>query len=109
MNPISNKYPKALLMVLTIAILSACGNAPAPNSTVQKDVQSIPKKKNVLIVLSAENSLTLKDGKIIPTGFFLDEFAVPAQALAAAGYTLQIATPEGSRTTLFNSLFISML
>ena len=100
MNRILNKYPKALLIVITIAMLSACGNAPSPDSTAKKAGQSIPKKKNVLIVLSAENSLTLKDGKIIPTGFFLDEFAIPAQALAAAGYTLQIATPGGSRPHL---------
>jgi putative intracellular protease/amidase len=97
MNPILNNYLKALLIVITIATFSACGNASNSASTSnKKPADTTPENKNVLIVLSAENSLTLSDGKVIPTGFFLDEFAVPAQALAAAGYTLSIATPEGS-------------
>ncbi|RZJ86392.1 MAG: hypothetical protein EOO20_18405, partial [Chryseobacterium sp.] len=96
MNPIVKKYSNLMLTVVTIAILAACGNRPALDNTAKKEARSIPKNKEVLIVLSAENSLTLKGGKIIPTGFFLDEFAVPAQALAAAGYTLRIATPGGN-------------
>ncbi|MBT2560262.1 type 1 glutamine amidotransferase domain-containing protein [Pedobacter sp. ISL-68] len=96
MNPILKKYSKLVLTMIIIVMLSACGNAPTSDSVAKNAGQSIPKTKNVLIVLSAENSLTLKDGTTIPTGFFLDEFAVPAQALAAAGYTLNIATPGGT-------------
>ncbi len=56
--------------------------------------------KKVLVILSGEHTLKLKDAKTFETGFYLNEFAVPAQALMDAGYTLTVATPNGSAPSL---------
>jgi putative intracellular protease/amidase len=95
MNPKFIKY-LTLSIVTALSTLSACTNSPSSQNTIKRADQPYLGKKNVLIVLSAKNSLTLEDGETIPTGFFLDEFAVPAQALVAAGYSLKIATPGGT-------------
>ncbi|MCY1294646.1 Protein/nucleic acid deglycase 1 [compost metagenome] len=53
-------------------------------------------KGEVLVLLSSENQLPLKDGKQYPTGFYLNEFGVPADHLLKAGYQLVLVTPKGN-------------
>jgi putative intracellular protease/amidase len=53
-------------------------------------------KGKVLVVLSSQTELPLKSGKLHTTGFYMNEFGVPADALLKAGYTLVIATPKGN-------------
>lgn len=50
--------------------------------------------KKILVVLSGESKITLRNGVIHPTGFFLSELAVPVRSLIDAGYELVFATPE---------------
>ncbi|MBU3077884.1 type 1 glutamine amidotransferase domain-containing protein [Sphingomonas quercus] len=50
----------------------------------------------ILLVASSVNAMTLKDGRKIPTGYFLNELAVPAQAFIRAGYDVVVATPDGN-------------
>ena len=40
--------------------------------------------------------MQLTEGKTEPTGYYLNEFGVPAKALVDAGYTLVLATPKGN-------------
>lgn len=49
----------------------------------------------VLVVLSDSDQLNLKDGKVMQTGFFLNELMQPVQAFIAAGHTVVFATPSG--------------
>ncbi len=56
--------------------------------------------KKVLVVLSSENKITLKDGIEHPTGFFLSELMVPTLALIKAGYTPVFANPKGNEPTM---------
>jgi putative intracellular protease/amidase len=56
--------------------------------------------KPVLVVLSGGHALKLKDGKIYPTGFYLNELAVPLRAVIDAGFRPIIATPSGSIPSL---------
>lgn len=49
----------------------------------------------VLVVLSDQDQLDLKDGKVMQTGFFLNELMEPVQAFIAAGHTVVFATPSG--------------
>jgi len=58
-------------------------------------VYSAPKK--VLVILSSENKITLKEGKVHPTGFFLSELMVPMKSIIEAGYEPVIATPSGKK------------
>lgn len=51
---------------------------------------------DILVIASSTDRLTLADGRSIPVGFFLNEFAVPAQYLAQKGYRLVLATPSGA-------------
>ncbi|WP_146010038.1 hypothetical protein [Burkholderia sp. WAC0059] len=53
-------------------------------------------KGKILIVLSSEHVLPLKDGKTFDTGYYLNELVVPARRFAEAGYTLVFATPQGN-------------
>nr|WP_234792982.1 type 1 glutamine amidotransferase domain-containing protein [Ensifer adhaerens] len=50
---------------------------------------------NILVVLSAENSLDLKDGKVFETGFYLNELMQPVKAFLDAGHEVTFATPKG--------------
>ncbi|WP_252270758.1 type 1 glutamine amidotransferase domain-containing protein [Pseudomonas subflava] len=53
-------------------------------------------KGQVLVLLSSENQLALKDGRSYPTGYYLNEFGVPADRLLKAGYELVLVTPKGN-------------
>ncbi|MGY4527242.1 type 1 glutamine amidotransferase domain-containing protein [Pseudomonas sp. UBA4617] len=50
----------------------------------------------VLVLLSSEHQLPLQDGKRYPTGYYLNEFGVPADQLLKAGYKLVLVTPKGN-------------
>ena len=58
--------------------------------------QAAEPKGQVLVLLSSETQLTLKDGKSYPTGYYLNEFGVPADQLLKAGYELVLVTPKGN-------------
>ena len=48
---------------------------------------------NVLVVLSDADHLDLKDGKVFPTGFYLNELMQPVKLLLDAGHRITFATP----------------
>lgn len=56
--------------------------------------------RKVLVVLSSESKITLKDGITHPTGFFLSELMVPVKGLIEAGYDPVFATPQGNEPTM---------
>lgn len=53
-------------------------------------------KGEVLVLLSSEQQLPLQGGKQYSTGYYLNEFGVPADELIKAGYTLVLVTPKGN-------------
>ncbi|MDM3885935.1 type 1 glutamine amidotransferase domain-containing protein [Pseudomonas sp. BCRC 81390] len=53
-------------------------------------------KGEVLVLLSSERQLPLQDGQGYPTGYYLNEFGVPADQLLKAGYKLVLVTPKGN-------------
>lgn len=55
---------------------------------------------DVLVVLSDANHLELRDGKVFPTGFYLNELMQPVKKLLDAGHTVTFATPHGQAPTL---------
>lgn len=55
---------------------------------------------NVLVVLSDVSQLELKDGKTMPTGFYLNELMQPVKLLLDAGHTLTYVTPLGKAPTM---------
>jgi len=50
----------------------------------------------VLVVLSSEQQLALRDGKTYQSGYFLNELAVPLGKIIDAGYTPVFADPKGN-------------
>jgi len=54
---------------------------------------------NVLIVLSAADAWTRADGSKYASGYWAEEFVVIHERLAAAGCSIDIATPAGRRPT----------
>ncbi|MEI2301778.1 type 1 glutamine amidotransferase domain-containing protein [Ensifer sp. MJa1] len=55
---------------------------------------------NILVVLSDENRLELKDGKVFETGFYLNELMQPVTAFLDAGHRVTFATPKGMAPTV---------
>ncbi|GGM19260.1 type 1 glutamine amidotransferase domain-containing protein [Deinococcus aerophilus] len=56
--------------------------------------------KKILVVMSSESALPLQGGQTHATGFYLNEFGVPAHRLVQEGYDLTVATPRGNRPPL---------
>jgi putative intracellular protease/amidase len=54
----------------------------------------------LLVVLSASDHWTLKDGTRHPTGYWAEEFAVPYRVFRDAGLDVDIATPGGAAPTV---------
>ena len=63
-------------------------------------VQAQPGKGKILVIISSENTLRLKDGKTFPTGYYLNELTVPAKKLVEAGYELVFANPKGNKPSM---------
>ena len=79
------------------SILSLAIIAGLSQSAYAADAQSSKASKGeVLVLLSSENVMQLAEGKTEPTGYYLNEFGVPAKALVDAGYKLVLATPKGN-------------
>jgi len=78
---------KSLLSIIPLAV-SASFSATADTEALVKG--------EVLVLLSSENIMQLSDGKTAPTGYYLNEFGVPAKALVDAGYKLVLASPKGN-------------
>ena len=55
---------------------------------------------NILMVVSAADSLTMKDGSEHPTGYWAEELVVSHQTLLEAGHTVHLATPAGKKPTV---------
>lgn len=55
---------------------------------------------NVLVVLSDADHLQLKDAKVFPTGFYLNELMQPVKLLLEAGHRITFATPTGRAPTV---------
>jgi putative intracellular protease/amidase len=66
------------------------------NHLNNRTMENTKSKGTILLIASSSNTLQLKEGKSVPTGYFLDELAVPAQAFVAEGYDIVVATPEGN-------------
>jgi putative intracellular protease/amidase len=54
----------------------------------------------ILMVVSAADSLIMKDGTRHPTGYWAEELAVSHRLLREAGHRIDIATPGGTRPTV---------
>ncbi len=55
---------------------------------------------NILMVVSAADSLTMRDGSKHPTGYWAEELVVSRQTLLEDGHTVRIATPGGAKPTV---------
>jgi putative intracellular protease/amidase len=55
---------------------------------------------NILMVVSAADSLTMKDGSQHPTGFWAEELVVAHRTLQQAGHNVDFATPGGVKPTV---------
>ncbi|MFZ5529199.1 MAG: type 1 glutamine amidotransferase domain-containing protein [Pseudomonadota bacterium] len=74
-------------LISALALTTAALASAAPPSV----------KGDVLVLLSSETALPLQGGKSFASGYYLNEFGVPADALQHAGYRLTIVTPKGNR------------
>lgn len=54
----------------------------------------------ILMVVSAADSMTMKDGTEHPTGYWAEELVASHRELRDAGHTVHIATPNGAKPTV---------
>ena len=54
-------------------------------------------KGTILVLGSNATRIEIEGGRTGPTGNYLNETVVPAMALVEAGYTLVLATPDGTK------------
>jgi putative intracellular protease/amidase len=92
-----NRYGKEEFMSKIKSAATAIAMAAAIGSPLAASAQSAGK---VLVVLSSEHQLTLKDGKTYQSGYFLNELAVPLSKLIEAGYTPVFADPKGNEPVM---------
>jgi putative intracellular protease/amidase len=91
-----NKTLPILLLISSSSLsLSAFSHGHESGSGEGHESQT-DTKGEVLVLLSSEDRMQLTEGKTEPTGYYLNEFGVPAKALVDAGYTLVLATPKGN-------------
>jgi len=64
------------------------------------NIHALENKGKVLVIMSNADKLKLKDGKTADTGFFLNEFAIPAREILDAGYEIVVATPQGKKPVM---------
>ncbi|KRE79201.1 type 1 glutamine amidotransferase domain-containing protein [Arthrobacter sp. Soil763] len=55
---------------------------------------------NILMVVSAADSLTMRDGSKHPTGYWAEELVVSHRTLKDAGHSVSLATPGGAKPTV---------
>lgn len=55
---------------------------------------------HVLVVLSDEGQLQLKNKQVFKTGFYLNELMQPTKMLLDAGHTVTFATPKGESSNV---------
>ncbi len=84
------------LVRFVIVVMLASGIACAPGVGAAEAVRTHHSGR-VLIVASSSGELVLKDGRHVPTGYYLNELAIPAMRLEEAGYDLVVATPSGEK------------
>tara|TARA_R110002072_G_scaffold30097_2_gene94288 strand:- start:5684 stop:6487 length:804 start_codon:yes stop_codon:yes gene_type:complete len=86
------------LLIVGIALLSACGNNTNISKTVEKEIDAKPEKnttmKKVLFVLTSHDELGNTGEK---TGFWIEEFAAPYYLLKDQGVEITIASPKGGQ------------
>lgn len=63
-------------------------------------LSSFAAKGKVLVVVSSQDKLTLRDGKTYPTGYYFNELTVPVRKLMENGYDVVFANPKGNRPTM---------
>ena len=96
----SKKIAAALLFGLFAGLLNGCVKGDAVSKAETSTPANVISSKKVLIVLSSESVLTLKNGGTYPTGYFLRELSVPAKQLVDAGFNLVFADPKGNTPTM---------
>lgn len=85
------KSMKNLLISLFSRALMSLPEQPSPTAKSMG---------RVLMVVSNTNTLQLKDNRVVSTGYYLNELAVPAQYLLEAGYEVVVATPSGKKPVI---------
>jgi len=79
-----------LMLALTATAFSQSGTDRSQTSAT---------KKKILIVLSAAKNWTRADGSLYPTGYWAEEFVVMHEKFEAAGFDVDLATPNGIKPT----------
>ncbi len=82
-----------LMKMLLLAIFSCfLFSAPALTQT--------PTQGKVLVIVSSQDAIALRDGKTYKTGYFLNELTVPVKRLVEKGYSVTFANPKGNKPSM---------
>jgi putative intracellular protease/amidase len=93
-NPVSGDRNMKSTSLVILFFMMFCVFGAAIQAAEKPTRKSV--KGKVLVVVSSTNSLTLKDGKKHPTGFFLNELGVPTKVIVDAGFEPVFCNPLGN-------------
>ncbi|NIF47398.1 type 1 glutamine amidotransferase domain-containing protein [Enterobacter sp. Ap-1006] len=82
-----NLLRKGIASAILLASFAASGTAQASE------------RGKVLVILSSEQTVALRDGKTYHAGYYLDELEIPLRKIIEAGYTPVFANPKGNPVT----------
>jgi len=91
---------RGFVALLALAPLTHCASSPSTRTVLPQSEFEMRAAGDVLMVLTAADTQTLVDGSTRSTGYFLNEFYEPFNALVEAGYSVTIATPGGKPAAL---------
>jgi putative intracellular protease/amidase len=77
-------------------LVSILGSMALTIGLFTPSAQSRQSKGKIMVVLSSQTSLPLKENKSFSTGYYLNELVVPVQRFADAGYELVFTNPKGN-------------
>lgn len=94
------QYASKAALVLAVSAMGATTAFAASNTQGTANNANTAYKGTVLVVASSEDKLTMADGSAMNVGFYLNEFAQPTEYLAANGYKIVLATPNGTEPVM---------
>jgi putative intracellular protease/amidase len=89
-----NEMKRAATILICLAFFGCSKEVTVPSRTPVAGSNSSPPK--ILVIVSSKSELQLREGKVYPTGYYLNEITVPVRKMSDRGYEIVFANPNGN-------------
>jgi putative intracellular protease/amidase len=92
---------KSVMLALVLTACSPSTSIDTPAHTPSgREARGVHGQRKVLVAMSGAHLLTLREGTVYATGYYLNELVTPLTALIEAGYTPVFANPNGGTPSM---------